>query len=194
MASDEQTRRVPQHASPCISVWETQLSVHGRRVMILVEQTPAALTFVVRGAATMAESGAVHGAALAALARGTSRLRFDLRDGCALDSTFCGTLLSLQNAAEANGGRLVLVSPSPPVLALLAEMGLADFYAVEEALAPSGPFAVICPAVPARVDPEALRRRILDAHEELARVPQTAPTLRAAIDELRRDTPAPHLN
>jgi anti-anti-sigma factor len=156
--------------------------------MILVNETPATLTIAVRGAATMTESPAVHTTATEKLTHGVDSIRFDLRDCSAMDSTFSGTLLSLKRQLGEQGGTLTLVSPSDRVVELLREMGLEDFYAIEYTPPSTAAFEELRPAPLAA---EALRNRILDAHEELARAPGPARKFGQVVEELRKDSSAP---
>lgn len=155
--------------------------------MIRAHEDAGALTLVVEGPATMTESAAVSEAVGERLRRGARAVRLDLRDCTTLDSTFTGTLLSLDRQLEAAGGTLTLVSPSPRVVALLQEMGLEDFYAVEQADRVVGPWTDVPLTRPGA---DRLSRMILDAHEQLARVPGAAESaFRAVVEEMRREEP-----
>ena len=155
--------------------------------MIRAHDEPALLTLVVDGPATMTESPAVSEAAGERLRRGVRSLRLDLRDCTTLDSTFTGTLLSLKRELEDAGGTLTLVSPSAKVVDLLHEMGLEDFYAIEHADRVGGTWTDVPLARPGA---ERLSRMILDAHEQLARIPGAAETaFRTVVEELHRDQP-----
>lgn len=133
----------------------------------------------------MTESPAVQASASSRIAEGVRALRVDLRDCTTMDSTFSGTLLALKRQLEAAGGSLTLLSPSAKVRELLEQMGLEDFYAVELTNRIEGPWVEIATAPGGTPK---LRRVILDAHEELARIPGPAGhTFRPVADELRRE-------
>lgn len=135
----------------------------------------------------MTESAAVSEAVGERLRRGARTVRLDLRDCTTLDSTFTGTLLSLERQLEAAGGTFTLVSPSPKVVDLLHEMGLEDFYTVEQADRVVGTWTDVPLTRPGA---DRLSRMILDAHEQLARVPGAAATaFRTVVEEMRRDEP-----
>ena len=139
--------------------------------MIRAQDNPGVLTVEVDGPATMLESPAVHDKASDKLAQGVRALRFDLRGCTAMDSTFLGTLLSLERQTERVGGKLVLISPSARVLELLDQMGLEDFYSIETAAPLAGPTTELCARRPST---SALEGRILDAHDQLATAPGRA--------------------
>ena len=99
--------------------------------MLSLHDEPGILTIDVAGAATMVESPAVHETASERMSRGVRVVRIDLRDCVAMDSTFSGTLLALKRELDRLDGTLTLVSPSPKVVEVLAQMGLDGFYDVE---------------------------------------------------------------
>jgi anti-anti-sigma factor len=143
------------------------------------------LTVDVAGPATMTESAAVSELAGDRLARGARAVRVDLRDCTTMDSTFTGMLLSLKRQLEHAGGALTLVSPSERVRELLEQMGVGDFYDVERAERAGGPWSIVTPA---RTRTDELKRVILEAHAELARLPTPAGrAFRAVVEELRRE-------
>lgn len=153
--------------------------------MIRVHANPPVLTIDVHGKATMLESPAVEALVESQQARGVRDVRVDLRDCTTLDSTFSGTLLWLSRQLDAKGGKVTLVSPSARVVDLLREMGIDDFYPVERTPRAEGPWVEVEPEHP---EAERLRTVVLDAHEELARVPgPAAKTFRDVADELRRN-------
>jgi anti-sigma B factor antagonist len=157
--------------------------------MIRACEQAGAVTIAAEGTATMTESPAVHAAAIDRVLGGARRLRVDLRDCTALDSTFLGTLLALKTQVERVGGSLVLVSPSRAVVSTLRQMGLEDFYDIEIADRAPGPWKDIAAARPGI---EQLRRLVVDAHDELARRPGPASNaFREVAEELRHDAPAP---
>lgn len=155
--------------------------------MIRAHEDPTVLTLDVEGPATMVESPAVHETARAQLSRGVRSLRVDLRDCTSMDSTFSGTLLWLKRQLDAAGGDFTLVSPSPRALDVLREMGLEDFYAIDTADRPDEG-AAWREIAPARPGVESFRRLVIDAHDELSRIPgPEARGFRAVADELRRE-------
>jgi anti-anti-sigma factor len=157
--------------------------------MIRAHRDPLALTLAVAGPATMTESPAVQQSASEEVSRGMRAVRVDLRDCTAIDSTFSGTLLALKRKLDAVGGSLTLVSPSPKVREQLDQMGLDDFYAVDIAAPAEGAWREV-PCTPGTL--EALRRLVIDAHEQLARVPGPAGrAFHGVVDELRRPEPEP---
>lgn len=136
----------------------------------------------------MMESPAVQESASEQLARGARTVRIDLRDCTTMDSTFSGTLLALKRQLDALGGTLTLVSPSLKVCELLEQMGLEDFYAIDVADRIDGAWNEIDVTAQPRV--EKLRRLVVDAHDELARVPgRAAHAFHAVAEELRRSEP-----
>jgi len=141
--------------------------------MIRAHDEGPILTLDIVGVATMMESPAVQEAVALHLACGGRVVRLDLRDCTVMDSTFSGTLLSLKRELDPIGGELVLVSPSPRVLESLQDMGLEDFYGIASLERPSGPWREIgSVALGEREGHERqLRRLILEAHDELARLP-----------------------
>jgi anti-anti-sigma factor len=152
--------------------------------MIRTHRTPNELTVEVEGPATMAQSPAVHATATKEVASGLRSLRIDLRNCTTIDSTFSGTLLAMKRDLDRVGGALTLVSPSACVQRLIHEMGLDDFYLVENAEHDRGPWTEL--ATP-KQGPRALRERILDAHEELARLPIPGSAFRDVAEELRKE-------
>jgi anti-anti-sigma factor len=182
-----QTRRVPARAdeddNTCTPPARTQLSRAGN-AMIRAQEQPSVLTLDVEGPATMIESPAVGETAAEHVARGVRAVRVDLRGCTMMDSTFSGTLLSLKRQLEKVGGSLTLVSPSRRVLEVLADMGLEDFYAIDTAERPAGTWTLVPSPRPLR---DTLARRVLDAHDELARTPGPAQRgFGRVADELRR--------
>jgi anti-anti-sigma factor len=154
--------------------------------MIRAHEQPDVLILGVEGPATMMESPAVSELATEQLSRNVRALRIDLRACTTMDSTFSGTLLALKRQLDKVGGKLTLVSPSARVLELLEQMGLADFYDVEVAnrVPVDGPWRVIAPAQPRA---EQLRQLVVDAHDELARLPgPAARAFRTVVEELRK--------
>lgn len=157
--------------------------------MIRALDQGSVLTLAVEGSATMAESPAALAFARERMVGGVRTVRIDLRSCTTMDSTFSGTLLALRRQLEELGGRLTLVSPSARVIELLAEMGLEDFYEIERAEPLDGSWTVLTGGRPGT---EKLQRIVLDAHDELARLPGSAgKTFRVVVDELRRSANEP---
>ncbi|HVH46197.1 MAG TPA: STAS domain-containing protein [Labilithrix sp.] len=155
--------------------------------MIRTLLEPPVLTVDVDGPASMVEGAAVQELAREHVAAGARSLRIDLRACTAMDSTFSGTLLSLERLLAPLGGTLTLVSPSPKVVEVLRQMGLEDFYAIDVAERAVGAWRDVIAAHPA-VD--TLRRVVLDSHDELARIPGPASdTFREVARELHRTEP-----
>jgi anti-anti-sigma factor len=157
--------------------------------MIRAHDESAVLTIDVEGPATMLESPAVRETATERLSSGPCALRIDLRDCTMMDSTFSGTLLSLKRQLDKVGGTLTLVSPSPKVVELLQQMGLENFYPVDVSERVDGTWSDI---LVSSTNVERLKRMIVDAHDELARVPgPSADTFRTVVEELRRSDEGP---
>lgn len=157
--------------------------------MIRAHHGPAVLSIGVDGPATMLESAAVQEVADESVAEGARELFVDLRDCTTMDSTFSGTLLSLERRLQGCGGQLTLVSPSPRVMELLRQMGLEDFYKIEEAeptpTKDDDGWTEISTASPS-VDK--LKQVVIESHEELANLPSlAAPAFRTVVEELRKD-------
>jgi anti-anti-sigma factor len=155
--------------------------------MIRTHRDIGVLTVDVDGPATMVQSPAVHATATEQLATGVRSLRIDLRNCTTIDSTFSGTLLAMKRDLDRVGGALTLVSPSPCVKRLIHEMGLDDFYRVEIAERDRGPWTEVATPAPR---PHMLKERVLDAHEELARLPLSGSTFREVAEELRKEIEA----
>jgi len=154
--------------------------------MIRAHREGRALTIDIRGQATMMESPAVHTLVRKHMSHGLRALRVDLRDCAMIDSTFAGTLLSLEHQLDT----LTLVSPSPRVLELLRRMGLDDLYTIEAAPHPRGPWIDLSVASP---EAEKLTSLVLESHEELAHVAGPhASAFRSVVEELRRDHASRH--
>ena len=155
--------------------------------MIRAHEEPEVLTLDVEGPATMVDSLAVQAMAKEQLACGLREMRVDLRSCTVMDSTFSGTLLGLQRQLDSVGGTLTLVSPSPKVMELLEQMGLEDFYVIEARARANGAAREISGERP---DVEELKRLVLDAHDELSRLPGPAgDAFREVAEELRRCDP-----
>jgi anti-anti-sigma factor len=106
------------------------------------------------------------------VAEGVSRVRVDLRDCSYMDSTFMGTLLTLQRTLGKSNATLSLVMPSAACSRILQQMGLADILTAEnEPVEWSGEWVVLENQVP---DTQSFKRNITEAHEELVRLPGQA--------------------
>jgi anti-anti-sigma regulatory factor len=152
--------------------------------MIRVLLQPPVLTVDVCGAASMVESPVVQELATDQIALGARSLRIDLRDCTAIDSTFSGLLLVLKRRLDAIGGGLTLVSPSRKVLDVLGYMGVDDLYAIEWADRAHGAWRELAASPP---EVETLKRVVLEAHDELSRVPgPAAEAFEDVVHELRR--------
>ena len=143
------------------------------QAVVRVRQNDQSLELQVVGWGTMRQSLCVRRCAEQALARGVQDLRVDLRRCSYMDSTFLGTLLCLQRAAQRlEGRRFTLVSPSPDCCRLLRQLGVDDFFATEVRDDPA-------PEDWAELTAErdsacAFNQNVLQAHEELANLGGTA--------------------
>jgi hypothetical protein len=107
-----------------------------------------------------------------------------------MDSTFLGTLLTLQNTLTKRGeGSLVLLAPSPGCSKLLHQMGLDTFIPTEQNCPDdidSLPWADL-PAEPHDVG--SFQRNVVQAHEELANLPGPAGEQFRAVARCLAQTP-----
>jgi anti-anti-sigma factor len=127
------------------------------------------LTFRVEGRATMAHGLPVRRAGERAIAAGTSRIHFDLRDCTYMDSTMLGTLLTLKKALDRAGGQLTLVAPSPACARILYQTGLTDMLTASAAEPePAGPWIDLATGAD---DAASFKRNVIQAHQELAALP-----------------------
>ncbi len=140
--------------------------------VVRYHQKERELTFRVEGRATMAHALPMRRHAERTIEQGANRVRIDLRDCTYMDSTFLGTILTLQRALDRRGGNLTLITPSAPCSRILHEMGLGD----------------VLPARAEEPDPEAkwtelvcnpdtsgmFRANLTQAHQELANLPGPA--------------------
>jgi anti-anti-sigma factor len=126
-----------------------------------------AVTFQVVGWGTMKQSLPVRRCAEQRLAQGACVLRMDLRHCTYLDSTFLGTLLTLQRSARRQGDKqLILVCPSPNCCRLLQQLGIDDAFTTETADEPDACDWADLPSE--RDDPCACTWNVVEAHRELA--------------------------
>jgi anti-sigma B factor antagonist len=123
-------------------------------------------TFQVLGWGTMKQSLAFRRRAEEMLAGGAPSLRVDLRHCTYLDSTFLGTLLTLQRTARCRGCRFLLISPSTNCCRLFQQMGIEEVFATEAAAEPE-PIAWTDLACE-REDACLFNRNVVQAHQELA--------------------------
>jgi anti-anti-sigma factor len=136
--------------------------------IVRVHQEGTTVTFRVEGRATMLQSLPLRRFAERRLAEGAAALRIDLRQCSYMDSTFLGTLLTLQGAITRRGeGTLTLLSPATPCARILQQMGLGAVFHTEttdEELPWSD--------LPADTgDDTSFKRNVAQAHEELANLP-----------------------
>jgi anti-anti-sigma regulatory factor len=125
------------------------------------------ITIQVIGWGTMKQSLPVRRFAEQGLSRGVKILRVDLAQCTYLDSTFLGTLLTLQRTARRMGGReLVLVCPSSGCTRLFKQLGVQDaFPSVGPDPSDQGEWTEL-PIE--RDDPTEFNRHVVQAHQELA--------------------------
>jgi anti-anti-sigma factor len=137
---------------------------------VRVRQREQTVSFRVEGRATMTQSFPMRRFAERCVASGTRIIRVDLRHCAYMDSTFLGSLLALRGAVtQREAGEMVLVSPSGPCSRLLEQMGILDMFTVvhEEEGATSDWVELPCDTG----DLSSFKRNIVQAHEELAKVP-----------------------
>jgi anti-anti-sigma factor len=135
---------------------------------VRVRRRAGSVLFQLDGWATINQGIALRRETEEALARGDVCVHVDLRCCTYMDSTFLGTLLYLQRAANARGGEFTLVAPSPSCRELLEKMRLDGVFSFSTAPAADGPDWVEVPCEPA--ERPALETTVLDAHQELAQV------------------------
>lgn len=129
----------------------------------------ATVTFRVEGRGTMALGLPLRQTAEGLLADGVREVRIDLRGCKYMDSTFIGTLLSInKQLGFKNEGPLIVVSPSDECVKALVQMGLDTMLPSCEDTVSAGPWLEV-DCGPA--DLPALKRNITQAHEELASLP-----------------------
>ncbi len=131
-----------------------------------------AVTLRVQGKGVMAHGHPVRKLVEGLIAGGVSSVRADLRACTYMDSTFIGTLLSINKALLARGhGPLSVLMPSDACARILQQMGIDGMLPQKAGDAPAGEWHEIASG-PADA-PEA-RRNILEAHEVLAALPGPA--------------------
>jgi anti-sigma B factor antagonist len=171
---------------------------------IRFHQDGPTLLFQIEGCATMSQSLplrrfveqslALTSAALSAGERGRGegagpikKVWVDLRHCTYIDSTFLGTLLFLHRAALRQSGReFRLISPSSQCTCLLQQMGVMGVFPIltmEEGVPPSWTILTKEPE-----DKQRFQRNVLEAHEELAKLPGAAgEPFRAVVRCLAKD-------
>jgi anti-anti-sigma regulatory factor len=134
---------------------------------IRVSRNGATVDVLVEGQATVAQSLILRRFAEQQLAGGATSIRIDLRHGAYMDSTFLGDLLVLKRAVLRCGqGDFALLAPSPPCLDLLLQMHLDRVFPIRTAAEQqAGPWLELTGAS-SNID--ALKRNVVQAHEELA--------------------------
>jgi len=131
------------------------------------------VTFRVEDRATMAQSPALRRCAEQNLASGARVVHVDLRHCTYLDSTFLGTLLCLKRDIDRRGqGEFALVSPSPQCSRLFQQMGVAEIFPV--VTADELPPTAWADLSGGAEDVNALKGNVMQAHQELARLPGAA--------------------
>src|SRR4051794_22787763 len=141
--------------------------------VVRVHRADQTVTFRVEDRATMAQSPALRRCAEQNLASGARVVHVDLRHCTYLDSTFLGTLLCLKRDMDRRGqGEFALVSPSPQCSRLFQQMGVVEIFPVVTAdELPPGAWADLSGGAD---DVNALKGNVMQAHQELARLPGAA--------------------
>lgn len=130
------------------------------------------VTFRVEGRGTMFQGEPFRRAAERLLAEGVNQVRVDLRHCQHMDSTFIGTLLSINKGlGRQQSGPLVVLSPSPECGKILHQMGLVGMIPTSADEAPQGAWQEIDCSNP---DLPAMKRNATEAHENLAELPGPA--------------------
>jgi anti-anti-sigma regulatory factor len=130
------------------------------------------VTFRVEGRGTMTQSMPLRRFAERCLGEGITAMRVDLRHCTHMDSTFLGTLLTMQGLLARRGqGNLTVVSPSPGCAQVLQQMGLDGIFRTEKADEPDVAWQELPTETP---DMQTFKRTVTEAHEELANLPGPA--------------------
>ena len=137
--------------------------------VVRVRQQGQTLTVQVEGRATMQQSPLVRRFAEHCLAHKTTALHMDLRHCTHMDSTFVGTLLFLKRAvAQQEQDEFALISPSPQCYRCLQQMGLDELFPI---MTEGEPEASVWTELKSEADDlTALKRNVVQAHQELARL------------------------
>lgn len=143
--------------------------------------------FLVEGFPTMPLAWALRRTAEQALAAGARAVLIDLRRCLHMDSTFLGTLLRLQRAAQREAAaHFALLEPSPECRALLGQVGIEDEFTILPA--PDLPAEGWTDLAGEITDQRAFRGNVCQAHQELAGVPGPAGrAFRSVADCLARE-------
>jgi anti-anti-sigma regulatory factor len=148
------------------------LTMDAPKCSLRVLQHAATAWLQVEGRATCKESLPVRRYGERCLASGMAGLQLDLRRCTYMDSTFLGTLLFLQRLYSNRPAPVLrLVAPSPECRLLLEQMGVLDIFTIMDRVdAPSGVWVPLAELA----DTLDLKRNVVLAHQELARVPGPA--------------------
>ena len=131
------------------------------------------LLLQVEGWATMKQSLPLRRFMDQNLSGQTKTVWVDLSQCTYLDSTFLGTLLFVQRTCTRLGDReFSLLSPSVPCLSLLQQMGVIDVFQIRAMEASAPPCWT--ELTKETEDKPGLQRTVIQAHEELARLPGAA--------------------
>jgi anti-anti-sigma regulatory factor len=137
--------------------------------LVFVYRQGRAVFCRVEGWGTLAHGLGLRQFAERCLADGATTMRVDLQQCDYLDSTFLGTLVCLhRNFARCGPEGFALVAPAPPCRELLAKMKLDAVLLVRpvEDFPPGG-----WTELPRDSEGEAFQTCVVQAHEELAKVP-----------------------
>lgn len=161
-----------------------------RQGRVFMSSRGATTMFRVVGPAGIGESAVLRQVAEERLDQGAAALRIDLSECAWMDSTFLGMLLVLARRAERSPqrARLSVVSPSPECRRVLEETGVDEVLEIASMPEPQGPFTELVGPID---DADALRRNVLNAHQQLAQLPGEAgaefrEVVRALSDDARR--------
>jgi anti-sigma B factor antagonist len=141
----------------------------------------------VEGQATMCQSLPLRRFVEQSLAEQAKNVWVDLRYCTYIDSTFLGTFLFLQRAVARRGcGEFRLISPSPQCAELFRQMGVEDVFHIQTMEEAAVPFWTVLTREPE--DKQCFQRNVIDAHEELAKLPGAAgEPFRAVVRCLAKD-------
>jgi anti-anti-sigma regulatory factor len=129
----------------------------------------------------MAHSLPLRRCAEQALGQGATALRVDLSHCSHMDSTFLGTLLTLQRLVAGQGQcAFALVAPSTQCRCVLRQMGVESIFAVVPAEEPAPETWDELPC--ALDDCQGIQQNVVQAHQELAKVEgPAAESIRAVV-------------
>jgi anti-anti-sigma factor len=162
--------------------------------VVRVHRQGLCVTFRMEGRGTMTQSMPLRRYAERCLAEGTTEVRVDLRHCTHMDSTFMGTLLTLQGLLSRRvQGRLTVVSPSPGCAQVFQQMGLDGIFHTETIDEPDLAWQELPAETP---DMQTFKRTVTEAHEELANLPgpageQFRTVVRCMSDAERGSKPPP---